>query len=207
MHPKRFFILFEAATDKLTNVNLNDEYNSAEKGFDKALDQIDKLKQDMSHLCTDIDLLYKSATSKTDDNEADTDNESFARPADNVDDSLLDDLLDWNMHDVFSIECAASSTTSVSQYCDDSRATRHNYKYCKCCKKEIRSSYYDLCRIRKKSRFSLRKSCSSTHLGGHSSRRRSKRAVFKSRSNNNQDQAFSRASINCNRFYNFSYNQ
>ena len=40
------------------NGTLN-KYNSAEKGLEEALDQVDKLKEDMTNLCDDIDFLYK----------------------------------------------------------------------------------------------------------------------------------------------------
>jgi hypothetical protein len=166
----------------------------------------------MSHLCTDIDLLYKSATSKTDNEDDASNSEDYSTRSDIVGDSLLNDILDWNMHDVFNIDCMASSATSVSsQYCYEKfKKTKFDSvvynKYCKCCKKKIKiqSSYGNTQKTNKNHMIYSKKPCSSSHAGQRSYL---KRKVFKNRSNSNKNQSFNKANINCSTFYNLEYVQ
>ena len=53
---KQFFYI--DSTERIFTKNIC-KYNSAEKGLEEALDQVDKLKRDMSILCDDIDILFK----------------------------------------------------------------------------------------------------------------------------------------------------
>jgi hypothetical protein len=199
------------------NTNLNDEYNSAEKGFDKALDHIDKLKQDMSHLCTDIDLLYKSTTSKTDneDSEDDTSDsvESSTKCKDDV--LLLDDLLDWNMHDVFNVDNVSSVTPSTPMHYDTGThvgyiKTSHKpfrsviNKYCRCCRKRLKiRAFYNA----RHSKTKIRKSCSTNYFNKTKQGHMTSTGFQKSRSSISQiNNNFNTTNINCKKVFNFRYN-
>ncbi|RNA23072.1 hypothetical protein BpHYR1_030723, partial [Brachionus plicatilis] len=77
--------------------------NSVDKSLDEALEHIDRLKKDMNHLCSDLDLLYNS---KKDINESNNDsyqsnvsrNSSFSNLNFEFDDDLMEDFSSLNEH-------------------------------------------------------------------------------------------------------------
>lgn len=99
------------STDKLINLNEN-KFDSAEKGLDLALNHIDKLKEDMNILCSDIDSLYKKQKLSNNFNTIENINEydeyylinSLNTIKYNSNNSLLcsendNELIDWSMND------------------------------------------------------------------------------------------------------------
>ena len=89
------------STEKMFNTNTY-KYNSAEKGLDEALDQVDKLKEDMTNLCDDIDFLYKKQIINDSSKNIKKDYYSFNDTLySNNNNNIKDELMDWNMNEEF----------------------------------------------------------------------------------------------------------
>jgi hypothetical protein len=75
------------------------KYNSAEKGLEEALDQVDKLKEDMTNLCDDIDSLYKKQIINDSSTNIKKDYYSFNDDFYSNYKNIKDELMDWNMNE------------------------------------------------------------------------------------------------------------